>query len=230
MSHIAADGAVLVAAAVQAAIRERVFLRTVAAVAAAVAGKALSAAAQPTPAAKPKMHTPEPEPNLLDEANDPVKLLATLRAVRSAQRARKKERRRAAKQAATNHDAPSPQNDDVAQSRPVASPTEDAAGKDAESRGVSAAQPALASVAPPALQPPQQAEDATSGHRTINSQASIRSSYLRGDNFEIGNARIATDFPPNGGRSTPYAGKGGKGRSAAPKPWKQPTKPNFEKR
>jgi hypothetical protein len=221
MSHIAADGAVLVAAAVQAAIRESASLRCVAAVAAAVAGKVLSAAAQPTPAAKPKKHTPEPEPNLLDEANDPVKLLATLRAVRSAQRARKKERRRAAKQAATNHDAPSPQNDDVAQSRPVASPTEDAAGKDAESRGVSAAKPALASVAPPALQPPQQAEDATSGRcPSINSQASIRSSYLRGSNVEeIGNARIATDFSPNGGRSTPYAGKGGKGRSAAPKPW-----------
>ena len=224
MSQTAADGAVLVAAAVQAAIRERASLRCVAAVAAAVAGKALSAAAQPTPAAKPKVHTPEPEPNMLDEANDPVKLLATLRAVRAAQRARKKERRRAAKQAATNHDAPSPENDDVAQSHPVASPTEDAAGKVAESRGVSAAQPALASVAPPALQPPQQAEDATSGHHTI------RSSYIRVDNFEVGNARIATDFSPDGGRSTPFAGKGGKGRSAAPKPWKQTSKPNFEKR
>ena len=54
MSQISADGAVLVAAAVQAAIRESASLRCVAAVAAAVASKALAAEAQPTPAAKPK--------------------------------------------------------------------------------------------------------------------------------------------------------------------------------
>ena len=98
MSYNAADGAALVAAAVQAVIRERAPRRTVAAVAAAVAGTVMSAAASP-PAARPQMRTQDAKSETL-EADDPEKLLASLRAVRRAQRLRKKQRRREAKQAA----------------------------------------------------------------------------------------------------------------------------------
>jgi hypothetical protein len=100
MGYNAADGAALVAAAVDAAHRAGAPRRTVAAVAAAVAGTVLSAAAAPRqPATKPQVHTQEP-PSATLEADNPEKLLASLRAVRRAQRLRKKQRRRDAKQAA----------------------------------------------------------------------------------------------------------------------------------
>ena len=100
MGYNAADGAALVAAAVDAAIRASAPRRTVAAVAAAVAGTVLSAAAAPRqPATKPQVHTQDPQSATL-EADSPDKLLASLRAVRRAQRLRKKQRRRDAKQAA----------------------------------------------------------------------------------------------------------------------------------
>lgn len=102
MSYHAADGAALVAAAVQAAIRERAPKRTVAAVAAAVAGMVLSAAVRPPPTTKPKERNAQDAAYDPAEADDPAKLLASLRAVRSAQRIRKKMRRREAKQAANS--------------------------------------------------------------------------------------------------------------------------------
>jgi len=97
MSYLAADGAALVAAAVQAAIRERAPRRTVAAVAAAVTGTLVSATARPCPAATVhKARTLDAQGNA-EVVDDPAQLLATLRAVRRAQRQKKKERRRAAK-------------------------------------------------------------------------------------------------------------------------------------
>lgn len=96
MSYLAADGAALVAAAVQAAIRERAPRRTVAAVAAAVTGTLVSAAARPCVATKPKVCTQDAQ-SAAGETDDPAQLLETLRAVRRTQRKKKKERRRAAK-------------------------------------------------------------------------------------------------------------------------------------
>ena len=83
--------------------------RTVAAVAAAVAGTALFAAARPT---QPATRAREPPLDTLSDAEgnagDPAQLLASLRAVRKAQRSRRKQRRREAKQAAQNAQRPAP--------------------------------------------------------------------------------------------------------------------------
>ena len=136
MSANAADGAALVAAAVQAAIRERAPRRTVAAVAAAVAGTVLQASAQPTPAAKRESCVPnahcEPE-----ETGDPAKLLESLRAARRAQRLRKKQRRRVAKQA--NMVVDSQPDDMVVDSQPGAATVRDSgtAGLSSELKGAS---------------------------------------------------------------------------------------------
>lgn len=136
MSYTAADGAALVAAAVQAAIRERAPRRTVAAVAAAVAGTVMSAVAQPTQATKPKVRTQD-NPSRAEETDDPEKLLASLRAVRRAQRLRKKVRRREAKQAAGTTLQPlDPQH------AAADNPDEGNAGLCAEFRGTSAVAPA----------------------------------------------------------------------------------------
>ena len=101
MSPNAANGASLVAAAVQAAIREGAPRRTVAAVAAAVAGTVLSAGAQ-VPATKPVVRTPNAQSNDDECSDDPALLLEKLRSVRRAQRQRKKQKRREAKQAAAD--------------------------------------------------------------------------------------------------------------------------------
>jgi hypothetical protein len=152
MSLTVADGAILVAAAVEAAIGKNAPRGTVAAVAAAVAGKVLSAVARNTPAAKPKVLF-SPAPNMPDEANDPVQLLATLRAVRSAQRFRKKQRRREAKQAALY--SQSPRTNDL-QPRVEVSHDSGTAGPRAEHVGVPAAAPAPAPDSPPATAAPRQ--------------------------------------------------------------------------
>ena len=102
MSPNVADGAVLVAAAIQATIQNSGSVRMVSAVAAAVAGKVLqhqSAAAQPTRlVTKPRVLTQDAPMDT--EADNPEQLLASLRAARRAQRQRKKQRRREARQAA----------------------------------------------------------------------------------------------------------------------------------
>ena len=139
MSPPPADGtaAALVAAAVQAAIREGAPRRTVAAVAAAVANTAMSAAAQPTRrATMPRV--PAQEAPVSSEADDPELLLASLRAARRAQRQRKKQRRREAKQAAN---APLPV-DNTQQAIAGTHDNADTAGQSAEQLGVPAAVPA----------------------------------------------------------------------------------------
>jgi hypothetical protein len=163
MSHNVADGAPLVAAAVQAAIRESASVRMVAAVAAAVAGKVLSAAAQPTwHATKRKEHTQDAP--MVSEADNPEQLLATLRAARRAQRHRKKQRRREAKQAAISP----PPAEDAQQNFAETLQSAGTAGQRAEHVGAPAAAPApvphspdaatsaagAASPEPPREQPP----------------------------------------------------------------------------
>jgi len=103
MSSHAAHGASLVAAAVQAAIREGAPRRTVAAVAAAAVGALASATARTTATARDARTQDAPSPTA--DANDPAQLLEKLRAVRRAQRKRKSENkrhRRQAKQAASD--------------------------------------------------------------------------------------------------------------------------------
>jgi hypothetical protein len=125
----------LMAAAVQAAIRERASNRCISGIAAAVAGQVVTristgqAAAPQQPAARAKERRRDPA----EEADDPVELLASLRAHRCAVRAKKKERRKAAKRAATGDDS--------------------AAGNCADHVGGSAVTPALAlqSLEAPAL-------------------------------------------------------------------------------
>lgn len=138
MSPPAADGAALVAAAVQAALREGAPRRTVAAVAAAVAGTVLSAASQSTRlATKPRVLIQEAPTDA--EAGNPEQLLASLRTARRAQRQRKKQRRREAKAAL------SPSSAEIAQ-QPAAERThisEDTAGLCSEHVGASDAVPAL---------------------------------------------------------------------------------------
>ena len=109
MSLNHADGAALVAAAVQAAIREHAPRRTVAAVAAAVASVVFATRSSPS-ATRAKATCDRNVSSFLKgdtqsaaaDNDDPVQLLNSLRAVRSAQRKRKKERKQAAKQAAYN--------------------------------------------------------------------------------------------------------------------------------
>ena len=165
MSFIAADGAALVAAAIQAAIRERASHRTVAAVAAAVVGSLMSAATRPPPAAtKRKVRTPEAQ-SKAEEAGDPAQLLESLRAVRRAQRARKKERRRTAKAAGVP--APPTQPDDLQSSAEDIQLHADAAGLRADSRGSSAAKPALAAAQLPDAVPPLQPGSSIKRQRTL---------------------------------------------------------------
>ena len=92
MNLSAADGAALLAAAVQAAIRERAPTRTVAAVAATVAGTFVSAAArQSPPATRAQARTMDAERANADvEADDPVQLFASLRAHRRTQPSKEK--------------------------------------------------------------------------------------------------------------------------------------------
>ena len=149
MSALAADGAALVAAAVDAAIKACAPRRTVAAVAAAVAGTCLSAAARPCVATKPKVCTQDAQ-SAAGETDDPAQLLETLRAVRRTQRHRKKEKRRAAKQAAAEAPAPPLQSfdglqPDVAATHSIAG----AAGPSADLGGSLAAAPAPAPARPP---------------------------------------------------------------------------------
>ena len=100
MSHHAAHDAALVAAAVQAAIRERAPRRTVAAVASAAVGALAFGADRPTPLPKANaVHTRDAQGEDVADG-EPALLLASLRAARRAQRLRKKERRRVARQAA----------------------------------------------------------------------------------------------------------------------------------
>ena len=141
---------------------------------------------------------------MLDEANDPVQLLATLRAVRSAQRLRKKQRRREAKQAAL--DSQRPRTDDL---QPGVEVSHDSgtAGLRAEHVEVLAAEPAPVPDCAPSPESPQPAQDATNTNvvRNINVDTNddftVASSYLGCDNLDIGNARIAKDFPSNAGPS-----------------------------
>ena len=146
MSPNAVDGAALVQAAVQAAIRAGAPRRTVAAVAAAVAATFVTVAARPHPAAtKPRTHIPETQERAQEEA-DPAVLLESLRAVRRAQRKRKKERAKAAKLAAADAkrvpDVPAPQ--------PEVHPTGGAAGHCEGSGETIAAEPAFAPTSSPA--------------------------------------------------------------------------------
>ena len=96
MSAIAADGPSLVAAAVQAAIREHAPKRTVAAVAAAVAGTVMSAAVRPSAPATLHKERAQDAQGKAEDSDDPAQLLEKLRAVRRAQRLRKREKRRMA--------------------------------------------------------------------------------------------------------------------------------------
>jgi len=139
MSYPAADGAVLVAAAVQAAIRECASVRTIAAVAAAVAGKVVSATARPAsrPATVPKVPTLDAQSDI-DVFDDPAQLLEKLRSVRRAQRHRKKQRRREAKQAALD----SPPDATIAQHNDADSPDASTAGQRAGTGEPLAAAPA----------------------------------------------------------------------------------------
>jgi len=167
MSYNAADGAALVAAAVQAAIRERAPRRTVAAVAAAVAGTVMSAAAAPArPATMHRMRTQDAQSETL-EADNPDKLLASLRAVRRAQRLRKKQRRRDAKQAA----GMSPSAAEILQ--PSADvKDDDAAGLCAEHVGAPAAVPAVPQSSSAAALAPQPKEQDLRKHHRIRRSAS----------------------------------------------------------
>ena len=150
MSYSAADGASLVAAAVQAAIRERAPRRTVAAVAAAVSGTVLSAAARPFAPATMHKERAQDAQGKAEESDDPGPLLEKLRAVRRAQRQRKKEKRRAAKQAASEPPVPpcasldGPQHC-VGAIHPIAG----AAGPSADFGGSLVAVPAQAPARPP---------------------------------------------------------------------------------
>ena len=214
MSCNAADGAALVAAAVQAAVREGAPRRTIAAVAAAVAGTCLSAAARPFKAVKEPAARAQDAPSHAEEADDPAQLLDRLRAVRRAQRSRKKQRRREAKRLAqeqrrVDHGQPLTGSVD---------PPDGAAGQSAELRGASAAAPApapagSASVATPAppqglpLQPlPQRAEDEFSVASTMRA-VSIAPTLEMCPNspaFTAGSAASSAGMQQRG-RSAPYA-------------------------
>ena len=150
MSYSAADGASLVAAAVQAAIRERAPRRTVAAVAAAVSGTVLSAAARPFAPATMHKERAQDAQGKAEESDDPGPLLERLRAVRRAQRQRKKEKRRAAKQAAS--EPPVPPSASFESPQPCAGathPIAGAAGPSADFGGSLVAEPAQAPAKPP---------------------------------------------------------------------------------
>lgn len=140
---MAADGPAFVAAAVGAAVQHKAPRRTVEAIAAAVARVF---AHPPTARAAPRKEPSVPTGTLraagaAGEADDPAQLLASIHAHRRAQRIRKKERRRAAKQA---------DRDSYALDK-----NEDAAGHAAES-GDPAAAPAPVSWSPPPSQPPRE--------------------------------------------------------------------------
>ena len=97
MSHQAAHDAAVVAAAVQAAIREGAPRRTVAAVASAAVGALAFQADRPVQLQTVnKEHTRDAQ-GMDKDACDPAVLLTALRAARRAQRLRKKERCREAK-------------------------------------------------------------------------------------------------------------------------------------
>ena len=152
MTFPAADGAALVAAAVQAAIHAGAPRRTVAAAAAAVAGIVMSAAARssaPIPTTRPQ-DTPSAAQ---EDAGDPAQLLASLRAVRRARRQRKKQNKRAARQAA-NAQNPAIDGQRSAAADSVEGLQEGAAGPRAEPRGATAAVPAPAPPDPPRLSTP----------------------------------------------------------------------------
>jgi hypothetical protein len=139
MSANAADGAALVAAAVvQATIREHAHRRTVAAVAAVVAGTVLSAAARPgSQATMPKVRTQE------SWMHHAWQMMPTtqpscrhhMRVMRHAQRLRKKQRRREAKQAALNSQCPAHSDDQPCND---VSPATGAGGQRAKHVGASA--------------------------------------------------------------------------------------------
>jgi len=90
-----ADGASLVAAAVRAAILAKAPRRTVAAVAAAVAGAFVHRSPAQRPAPTPRAPTGRQAATPPAPGDSPEELLQALRAERQAQRRRKKERRRA---------------------------------------------------------------------------------------------------------------------------------------
>ena len=97
MSHQAAHDAALVAAAVQAAIREGAPRRTVAAVASAAVGALAFQADRPVQLPTVNEEHTRDAQGMDKDAGDPAVLLTALRAARRAQRLRKKERCREAK-------------------------------------------------------------------------------------------------------------------------------------
>ena len=206
MSPNVADGAVLVAAAIQATIQNSGSVRMVSAVAAAVAGKVLqhqSAAAQPTRlVTKPRVLTQDAP--MTTEADNPDQLLASLRAARRAQRQRKKQRRREAKQAARNS------QDLSTEAQHFAEPSlhSGTAGLRAEHVGVSAAVPApvpesssaAASTRQPCGLPLQHVES----HDGLASCLGLSDNDLASNATSAGmirQSRAASDF-----RHSPYSG------------------------
>jgi hypothetical protein len=177
---MSADGPALLAAAVRAACQANAPRRTVQAVAAAVTGVLV------------RPHTVAAEPHTdtgvragaqsnAEADGDPAMLLSSLRAVRKAQRQRKKERRLAAKQAAplASNDAPieeSAPNADVSISKA------DVADQSAVTEGVSAAvpapQPGSQLPSPPTLQLESfAAKDATFDNESLFSYAPTLRSF-----------------------------------------------------
>ncbi|CAK0843372.1 unnamed protein product [Prorocentrum cordatum] len=229
------DGAALLAAAVRAACQAKAPRRTVQAVAAAVTGVLVRPMAEAVPRQRSEVPAgvhgaPVPAP-----AEDPAVLVDTLRAARRAQRARKKVRRREAKQAA------SLRADGLAgsvDSRPRAAvPTiGGAAGRGAESWGDSAERPAQAPPGPPAgdaapgvpaegpLVRPVSLADPSSEPPGIQAASvpSVTSAHTFGPS-EIDDTDMAPRAASAGkGRAAPYAasrgksGRHGKGPPAPP--------------
>ena len=140
------DGAALLAAAIRAACLAKAPRRTVQAVAAAVTGVLV----RPTAAAEPRAaaSVPAGAQSAHDEAASPDQLVDSLRVARRAQRARKKERRRAAKLAATDARAPPPNTAGLQPGAEALQPCDSAAGSRADPGGSPAAEPAQALVTP----------------------------------------------------------------------------------
>ena len=234
------DGAALLAAAVRAACQAKAPRRTIQAVAAAVTGVLVRPMAEAVPRPRSEVPAgaqgaPVPAP-----AEDPAVLVDTLRAARRAQRARKKVRRREAKQAASMH------ADVLAgtiDSKPrAAEPTiGGAAGRGVEPWGDSAERPAQAPPGPPAgdappgvpaegplVRPESLADQSSATPRTMQ-RASVQSGTLGGSVHTLGRPEVDdTDVAPRAasagkGRAAPYAaaprsksGRHGKGPPAPP--------------
>jgi hypothetical protein len=185
---MSADGPALLAAAVRAACQANAPRRTVQAVAAAVTGVLV------------RPHTVAAEPHTdtgvragarsnAEADGDPAMLLSSLRAVRKAQRQRKKERRLAAKQAAplASNDAPievSAPNADVPTSKA------DVADQSAVTEGVSAAvpapQPGSQLPSPPTLQLESfAAKDATFDSESLYSRAPTLRTLRSNDSYQV---------------------------------------------